>query len=143
NVTGEKAGMKNCLYCLNGPNPVAMVFARNLNPQVATLIKRLDDATQKNDKANMGSFAVFCSDKEGLEGTLKDMAGKQSLKKLILAIDNPAGPQGYDISKDADVTVVLYNEFTVRANYAFKAGELNQKGIDSIVADVSKIVPGK
>jgi len=143
NVTGEKAGMKNCLYCSNGPNPVAMVFARNLNPQVATLLKRLDEATQKNDKANMGSFAVFCSDKEGLEGTLKDMAGKQSLKKLVLAIDNPAGPQGYEVSKDADVTVVLYNEFTVRANYAFKVGELNQKGIDSIVADVSKIAPAK
>src|SRR5437660_7401055 len=71
NVTGEKAGMKNCLYCSNGPNPVAVVFARNLNPQVSTLLKRLDEATQHNEKANMGSFAVFCSDQEGLERTLK------------------------------------------------------------------------
>src|SRR5437588_5267182 len=68
NVTGEAAGKKNCLYCSNGANPVAVVFARGLTPQVATLLKKLDEATQKNDKANMGSFAVFCSDKEGLEG---------------------------------------------------------------------------
>jgi hypothetical protein len=141
NVTGEQAGKKSCLYCANGSNPVAVVFARGVNPQVATLLKKLDEATEKNAKASMGSFAVFCSDQDGLEKTLKDLAGKQGLKKLVLSIDNAAGPTGYDIAKDADVTVLLYNEFTVRANYAFKKGELNQKGIDSIVAGVSKIVP--
>jgi hypothetical protein len=143
NVTGEQAGKKNCLYCANGPSPVAVVFARNVTPLVATLLHKLDEATQKNDKAGMGSFAVFCSDQEGLERTLKDLAGKQGLKNLVLAIDNPAGPLDYDIARDADVTVVLYNDFIVRANYAFKTGELNQRSIDSIVADVSKIVPAK
>src|SRR5947209_16657385 len=88
NVTGEQAGKKACLYCANGANPVAVVFARGVNPQVATLLKRLDEATEKNTKANMGSFAVFCSDQEGLEKTLQDLAGKQSLKKLVLSIDN-------------------------------------------------------
>src|SRR2546430_594263 len=87
NVTGEKAGTKACLYCSNGGNPVAVVFARGVNPQVANLLKKLDEATDKNGKANMGSYAVFCSDKEGLETALKDMAGKQGLKKLILSID--------------------------------------------------------
>jgi hypothetical protein len=143
NVTGEQAGKKSCLYCSNGGNPVAVVFARSVTPQVATLLKKLDEATDKNSKASMGSYAVFCSDKEGLEGALKDLAAKQGLKKLILSIDNPAGPKSYEIAKDADVTVLLYNEFTVRANHAFKAGELNQKGIDGIVAAVTKIVPAK
>jgi hypothetical protein len=143
NVTGEQAGKKACLYCANGGNPVAVVFARGVDSQVATLLKKLDEATEKNAKASMGSFAVFCSDKDGLEGTLKDLAGKQGLKKLILSIDNPAGPKGYDIAKDADVTVLLYNEFTVRANFAFKSGDLNSKNIDSIVAAVAKIVPTK
>jgi len=143
NITGEMAGKKNCLYCANGASPVAAVFARNVSPQVATLLKKLDEATEKNTKAGMGSFAVFCSDKEGLDATLKDMAGKQGLKKLVLSIDNAAGPKAYEIAKDADVTVVLYNEFTVKANHAFKAGELNQKNIDTIVADLSKIVPAK
>ncbi len=140
NVNGEQAGKKACLYCANGPNPVAAVFIRGLNPQVATLLKKLDEATEKNSKAQMGSFAVFCSDQEGLESTLKDLVGKQNLKRMILAIDNPAGPKDYDIARDADVTVLLYNDFTVRANHAFKAGELNQKSIDAIIADVTKIV---
>ena len=28
NINGEQAGKKSCLYCANGPNPVAAVFAR-------------------------------------------------------------------------------------------------------------------
>ena len=141
NVTGEHAGQKACLYCSNGPNPVAVVFAREVNPQVAALLKKLDEATAKNDKASMGSFAVFCSDKDGLADQLKSLAEQQKLKSLVLSIDNPAGPKAYNIAKDADVTVVLYQEFTVKANHAFKKGELNAKAVERVVSDVSKIIP--
>src|SRR5687767_12063068 len=48
NVTGEHAGKKACLYCSNGINPVAVVFAREANPAVAKLLKQLDEATVKN-----------------------------------------------------------------------------------------------
>jgi len=43
---------------------------------------------------------------------------------------NPSGP---------DVTVLFYNDFTVRANHSFKRGELNEKAIQSVVKDVAKI----
>ncbi|MFO0966463.1 MAG: hypothetical protein U0793_12880 [Gemmataceae bacterium] len=140
NVTGEFVGKKNCLFCSNGANPVAVVFARDLTPEVSKLITKLDEATTKNKSASMGSFAVFCSDKDGLEGALKTLATKSGIKTLVLSIDNPSGPDGYKIAKDAEVTVLLYNDFTVRANHAFKKGELNEKGIDEVVKDVAKIV---
>jgi hypothetical protein len=140
NVTGAHAGQKACLYCSNGPNPVAVVFAREVDPQLAALLKKLDEATAKNSKASMGSFAVFCSDMNGLESQLKTLAEQQKLKDLVLSIDNPAGPKGYNIAKEAEVTVLLYNDFTVRANHSFKKGELNAKAVERVVADVSKIV---
>ena len=140
NVTGEKAGKKNCLYCSNGGNPVAVVFAREATPAVAKLLKQLDEATVKNGKAEMGSYAVFCSDKDGLDKTLTKLATEQKLTKLILSIDNPAGPEKYGISKDADVTVVLYTEFQVKANHTFRKGELTDAAITKVVADVTKIV---
>ncbi len=140
NVTGAKAGEKACLYCSNGGNPVAVVFAREATPAVAKLIKQLDDATVKNDKASMGSYAVFCSDKDGLDKALVKMAAEQKLSKMILSIDNPAGPKDYKIAKDAEVTVLLYTEFTVKANHAFRKGELNDAAISKVVADVAKIV---
>ncbi len=31
NINGAKAGQKNCLFCENGSNPVAMVFARDVS----------------------------------------------------------------------------------------------------------------
>src|SRR3954464_11400631 len=61
NVTGEDAGKQACLYCKNGENPVAMVFARSATPETAKLLKKLDEATAKNSKCEMGSFAVFLS----------------------------------------------------------------------------------
>jgi hypothetical protein len=144
NVNGAKAGKKNCLYCENGGNPVAVVFARELTPEVAKLIKKLDAATVKNGTAKMGSYAVFMSDNEKLQGQLENLASKADLKKLVLSIDNPAGPKAYGIAKNAAITVLLYDETTVRANYAFKtASDLNDSTITKVVGDVSKIVPAK
>ncbi|NJR41954.1 MAG: hypothetical protein HC767_04145 [Akkermansiaceae bacterium] len=42
NINGKKAGDKNCLYCSNGANPVAMIFAREPNENLTKLIKKLD-----------------------------------------------------------------------------------------------------
>src|SRR5262249_50398942 len=132
-----------CLYCQNGPNPVAMVFARDVSPQLVTLVKKLDACTAKNSGCDMGSFVVFLNDEEGLDKRLKSMAEEQGLKHIVLSIDNPQGPQKYKVARDADVTVVLYTGHTVKANHAFKKGQLKDKDIDRVVADVRKITPAK
>jgi hypothetical protein len=140
NINGPTPDKKVCLVCRNGDNPVAMIFAREPNENLVSLIKKLDAATVKYSDKNMGSFAVFCNDSEGLQTTLKDLAKKESLKKFTLAIDNPTGPEPYKIAKDADITVVLYTESKVIANYAFKKGEFKAADVEKIVSDVSKIV---
>jgi hypothetical protein len=126
---------------MNGNNPVAMIFAREVSDPLTSLVKKIDAATATNSKCSMGSFVVFLSDTEGLKADLKKLATKESLKHTVLAIDNPAGPSGYNVAKDADVTVVLYNKREVKSNYAFRKGELNAAAVDRIVADVPKILP--
>ena len=118
-----------------------MIFARGVSDNLTSLVKKIDAETAKNKKAKMGSFVVFLSDDEKLEGAVKTLAEKEGIKTCIFSIDNTAGPKGYEVSKDADITVVLYNKQTVAANYAFKKGELNSAAIDKIVADVPKILP--
>lgn len=140
NLNGPTPDQKQCLVCRNGDNPVAMIFARDTNEQLVTLIKKLDAETVKNAEKKMGSFAVFCNDAESLPAKLKELAARQDLKKFTLAVDNPAGPEPYKIAKDADVTVVLYNKSKVIANYTFKKGELTSEKVEQIVSDVSKIV---
>jgi len=117
-----------------------MIFAREVSDSLTSLVKKIDEATAANARNRMGSFVVFCSDEDGLEKKLQDLAKKENIKKCVLTIDNPAGPRGYEVAKDADVTVVLYNQRNVKANYAFKKGELKDSDIEKIVKDVSKIV---
>ena len=120
-----------------------MIFAREISDSLTSLVKKIDAATADNKDCRMGSFVVFCSDDEGLEKKLKELADKEKLGKIVLTIDNPSGPTGYKVAKDADVTVVLYTQRQVKANYAFKKGDLKQKDIDAIITDVSKILPAK
>src|SRR5262249_18914308 len=140
NVTGESAGEKACLYCKNGTNPVAMIFARQVGDNLTSLIKKIDQCTEKNKDAKMGSFVVFLSDSEDLAKQLKELAEKEAIKNTVLSIDTTAGPQAYKVAKDADVTVVLYRNHVVKANHAFARGDLKDDQIAQIVADVSKIV---
>lgn len=117
-----------------------MIFARSNSDALTSLVKKIDAATAENKSKRMGSFVVYLSDDEALEDQLKTLAEKQGIKNTVLAIDNVAGPKGYNVAKDADVTVVLYNKRKVEANHAFKKGELNAKAIDAIIADLPKIV---
>jgi hypothetical protein len=118
-----------------------MIFAREVSDPLTSLVKKIDAANDKNKKMN--SFVVFLSDKEGLKDQLKSLASKEGLKHTVLALDNPAGPKGYDVAKEADITVVLYTSRTVKSNHAFRKGELNEKAIDKIMADIPKILPEK
>jgi hypothetical protein len=141
NITGPNAGEKCCLYCKNGDNPVVMIFAREINEPLVSLVKKIDSATREHKDAKMGSFVVFLGDAEDLNSKLKEVAQRENIQHTVLSVDNPAGPEGYKVAKDADVTVVLYSKRMVKANHAFSKGELKEKDIDAIVLDVSKILP--
>ena len=119
-----------------------MIFAREVSDGLTSLVKKIDEATAKNRDCRMGSFVVFCSDDEGLEKKLKDLAEKEKLDKTILAtFAKKDGPEDYDINKDADVTVICYKGKKVKANRAFKKVEFKAEDVEKILKeDVSKIV---
>ena len=143
NVNGPFAGERYCLVCENGFNPVAMIFAREVNEPLVKLLAKIDKATEKNRDVQMGSFVVFLSEKEGLKEELENVAKKQGLKHVILSTFDPTGPEDFNVAKDSDVTVVLYREHAVKANHAFRKGELNDKAVEKIVGDLPKIVGEK
>ena len=143
NVTGEDAGKVACLYCKAGDDPVVLVFARTGDDAMThKLLKAIDAENVKHAKADMYSFAVFSGDKAKLEPQLKDAAKKAELKKLVLAIEDAEDPipERYKLSKDADVTVILYVDRVVKANHTFAKGKLTDKDIEAVVKDVQKIV---
>ena len=126
-----------------GSSPVAMIFAREASDPLTSLVKKIDAATEHNKDKRMGSFIVFLTDEENAKDKLKGLADKEGIKNTIFAIDNVAGPPSYNIVREADITVVLYNRRKIEANYAFKKGELNSQAVDKIVADIPKILTTK
>ena len=143
NVNGEDAGKTACLYCKAGDDPTVMIFGRTGDDaMVHKLFKAIDAETVKHAKADMNSFAVFQGEKAKLEPQLKDAAKKADLKKLVLAIEDSEDPipAKYNLSKDADVTVILYVDRVVKANYSFTKGKITDKDIETVVKDISKIV---
>ena len=72
---------------------------------------------------------------------LKEFAKKHKLKNTPVTIfDGVAGPPKYKISKDADVTVMMWVGQKVKANHAFENGKLNKSSIKKVLADTSKIL---
>jgi hypothetical protein len=140
NINGESAGKKNCLFCKQGDSPTVAIFARTADcPGTAKLIQKIEATIAANEKAGLGSYVVFLSDDDKLEGQLKDMVEKAKLKNVMLSIDSPKGPEKYEINKDADLTVLVYNERKVVTNHSFAKGKITDKDIETIAAEAAKM----
>lgn len=143
NVTGPFQGERHCLVCENGLNPVAMIFARQVSEPLVKLLVELDAATGKNKAQQMGSFVVLLNDEADQPEKLRELSRQHKLKHIILSVDDPQGPEGFGVTREADVTVMLYRDFEVRANHAFGMGELSPAGVKAVVADLPKILAEK
>jgi hypothetical protein len=144
NVTGDYAGQNYCLVCESGLRPVALVFAREVNGPVTSLLKKLDEATLQNRKAKMFSFLVALNDDTpGTARQLKALAEKEKIQQTVLAVFDSSGPPEYKLAKEAEVVVVLYDDATVRSTLAYRKGELNDKEIAHILDELPRILPKK
>jgi hypothetical protein len=142
-VTGPDAGQRACLYCKYGARPVAVVFAREITPLVGLLMMKIDAVVAaRQEDARLASYAVFLGAPERISPTVKQMGERFGIRHCVLTVDDEA-PKSYAIAPDAAVTVLLYHRHTVKANHAFKAGELGSRGIEAILADLNRMLPAK
>jgi hypothetical protein len=140
--SGPQKGESACLVCDAGDKPAAMIFARGWSKPLTQLVKKIEDVNAKQgDK--MSSFVVVLQNDDETQQMLTSLAKTETLKHTVLAVYDVAGPTGYTIPFEADVTVVLYVKTNVRANHVFREGELNAKGIDRVLADLPKILAEK
>ena len=115
------------------------VFARKTSEPLASLVKQIDEKIGENNK--LKSFVVILT-QEGDKAAedLKKLASSAGIKHVPLTIHgDPAEVPDYELSKNADVTVVMWTEYKVRATHGFK-GELTEENIRAILADVPKIL---
>jgi len=119
------------------------VFAREVNPGLTGLVKKLEAATRAHSDCSFRAVVVLLSDDDKMEGKLKELAEKEGLKKVVLAVESPTGPPSYKLAKEAEVTVLLYEHKKVKKNFAFEKGKMTDKEADVVVGAVKEILPEK
>ena len=107
---------------------------------MTSLVKKVDEATVKNKSKDMGSFVIILDKSDETEKKVKAFAEKNGVKEVVLALDNPAGPKGYNIARDANVTVLLYVERKVKANFSFEKGKMTAADVDKVMKELPKIL---
>lgn len=110
------------------------------------LVKKLEQRLEAAGKypRTLGVFVIFDGNPAVLEPQLRALAAKEPLKRVCLGIG--ALPKDYEVSPEADVTVVVYNpdrrnKQFVKANFAFRKGELTDKKADAVSAAVWAVLP--
>jgi hypothetical protein len=141
-VTGPAAGTALCYRCRYGDRPVVSIFAREVNDELAALLKEVDATVGKNSAKDMAAFLVLLTDDPaGQEEKLKELATAHGLKNVPLTtFEDVGGPRSYKIAKDADFTVMMWVGGKVQVNSTFEKGKLSQQAVAGVVADTAKIL---
>ena len=115
------------------------VFARKTSEPLASLVKQIDEKIGENGK--LKAFVVLTPKKgEAPADDLKKLATTAGIKHVPLTIgESPVGPPDYEVSRDADITVLMWSRHKVKVNHAFK-GELTAEDIRTIVGDIPKVL---
>lgn len=118
------------------------IFTRNITDSLTSLVKNIDKQVGENKDKRMAGFLVYLTDDpDAAEKELKAFAKKNNIKNVPLTVfDGLAGPPSYKISKDADVTVMMWQRTRVKVNHAFESGKLNKKAVKTVASDTSKIL---
>jgi hypothetical protein len=161
-------GRYHCLVCEFGLRPVVLVFAQE-HPEgqdkaLDDLLQRLDKAVARDQDGYLCASVIFLSpaarssateskekpvtkaaelvqqakDRRDLLARLQPLADK--LKHVSVAIYPEPGPEGYQLSPKADVTVLLYLKHKVSDRFAFPKGGLTDKAAAEIVDKANELI---
>ena len=120
-----------------------MIFARKSDGHLASLVKKLDEALSEHRGQKLAAFVNFLGkDADALTAAAKDLAKEQAIENVALVVpaDQPNGPEQYQISPDAELTVMLYKGLEVKANHVLPKDGLDEKANKAILDDLSKIL---
>jgi hypothetical protein len=142
---GKERGTQHCDICESAARPIVIVFARSLSEPLGKLASKLDGAVKEHKSAELRAWITFLADDQTkLDPQVVQWAQKHAISGVPCAVfEDTVGPPTYLLHKEADVTVLLAVKQKVIANFAFRAGELNDAAIAEIVKTLPKIVAAK
>ena len=120
-----------------------MIFARKSDGHLASLVKKLDEALSEHSGQKLAAFVNFLGeDADALTAAATELAKEHEIENVALVVpaDQPNGPEDYQISPDAELTVMLYKGMNVKVNHVLPKDGLDEKAEKAILDDLSKIL---
>ncbi|VTS05001.1 hypothetical protein [Tuwongella immobilis] len=141
-ATGPERGQQTCYICETGGRPAVLVFARSLTPSLGKLLDQCDQLLVKQPKEGGRGWATILGEKTVDLDSLAKWSKEQGLKLMPVGVfDDPVGPPAYRLHADADVTVMLFTARKVTHRFSFRANELTDSAIATIVQEFTAIAP--
>jgi hypothetical protein len=142
---GRERGQQHCYICESGQKPLIIIFARQLSDPLGKLVSTLNKAVAEQKATDLRAWVTFLTDDQvSLDPKVVGWSKKHATGGIPLGVfEDPIGPPAYLLSRDADVTVLLAVKQKVAANFAYRAGELNDAAIFEIVGALPKILEQK
>lgn len=140
---GVEEGTPLCYRCLLGDRPVVAVFARQVDENLVTLVKDLDQLVAKNADKKMGSFVnLLGEDKEALGKEAKKLAKKAEAKHVAVVVpkEHKNGPDHLKINEKADVTVLIYKGGVIEKSLAFVKDDFCTECVKHVVLDSDTVL---
>ena len=139
-ATGPERGQPTCYVCETAEKPAVIVFARSLTVPLAHLLSKCDEAIAARPKDSMRAWMTVLGEKTVGLDELAKWAKQSGLKGVPVGVfDDPVGPPSYKLAEDADVTVVLFTQRKVAANFAFRQSELDETAVKRISDELSHL----
>ena len=137
--TGANRGQPFCYICDNADRPAIVIFARHLSDPLGKLAKQVEKAVQDNQAAKLNAWVTFLhKDQASIDAKVVDWGKRHAVSAVPLGVfEDEAGPPSYRLHRDADVTILMFVNRKVVANFAFRADELT----DARAAEVMKALP--
>jgi len=138
-ASGPERGQQTCYVCETADKPGVIVFARSLSDPLAQLLSKCDAAIAERPKDSMRAWMTVLGEKTIALDALGKWAKQKGLALPVGVFDDPVGPPSYKLAEDADVTVVIFVDHQVTANFAFRARELNDKAVVRVADEVARL----
>lgn len=144
-VTGPRKGRSLCYACAFGKHTVVNIQARKIDAELIALLKQLDalvDPANQIKGDSQHAFLVYLTEDPDLAAEeLNSVAKEHGLKNIPLTIyDELDGPKPYKLSREAEVTVMLWAESRVTANFAFADGGLDGDDVPIVLKSVQEFL---
>lgn len=143
-ATGPQRGQQTCYVCETAEKPAVVVFSRKLSKPLGQLVVKCNDWVGTQPKDTARSWMTVLGEKTVSLDDLAKWAKQAGIQSVPVGVfDDPVGPPSYKLSGEAEVTVLLWVNRKIVANFAFRENELNDEAIKKIGEAMGKLVEKK